>query len=160
MFTTPASSGSSLAPWERVDAAWTVIPNSPTGLDGDAQKLVRHLLTQAAGHRLQHRRRLEADSLWFWEPSPHLAEYVRQRRFYAPGLYRFQPLDLWQVLRKEATLGLEVIATPPGVLGVEVWQELLELQCQRIGQLYVELRRQLGAARAKGELQHILETLM
>ncbi len=148
------------APWQRLDAAWPVITNSPTGLDGDAQRLVRSLLTQAAGKRLQRRRQLETAALWIWEPIPHLAEYVRQRRFFAPGFARFQPLDLCQMLRKETRLGLEVITTPPKVLGVEVWQELLELQCKRIGQLYSELQRLLGQARAQQELRSILEVLV
>ena len=129
-------------------------------MDEDAQRLVRHLLTKAAGLRLQRRRTLEADRLWVWEPTPHLADYVRQRRFYAPGLSRFQPPDLYGLLRTEARLGLEVVVTPPGVLNVEVWQELLELQCQRIGQLYSELQRSLGVVRAQQELQQILEALL
>ncbi len=148
------------APWQRLDAAWPVIDKSPTGLDGDAQRLVRSLLTQAAGKRLQRRRQLQAAALWIWEPIPHLAEYVRQRRFFAPGFARFQPPDLCRMLRKETRLGLEVLATPPKALGVEVWQELLELQCKRIGQLYSELQRLLGRMRAQQELQSILEALV
>ena len=149
-----------LAPWQRVDAAWPTIANSPSGLDGDAQKLVRRLLTQAAGQRLARRHDLEADRLWMWQPQPGLADYTRQRRFYAPGLGRFHPLDVWEALRKEAALALEVIATPPGALGgAEVWQELVALQCQRIGQLHAELQRRLGAARALATLQGMLEAL-
>ena len=148
------------APWQRVDAAWPVIPNSPTGLDGDAQKLVRHLLTRAAGQRLSNRRQLEAERLWMWKPMPHLADYTRQRRFYAPALYRFPPLDLCRMLRDEARLALEVIATPPGALGgAEVWQELVELQCQRIAQLTAALQGWLGSTQAQQALQHLLEGL-
>ena len=142
-----------------MDAAWPVIPNSPTGLDGETQRLVRHLLTKAAGQRLARRRQLAATRLWVWEPSPHLAEYVRQRRFYAPALARFLPPDLCILLRTEARLALEVVATPPGVLGAEVWQALLELQCQRIGQLHASLQDWLGGTRAQQELQGILEGL-
>src|SRR5579883_16415 len=147
------------APWQRLDAAWPVIAKSPTRLDGDAQRLVRPVLTQAAGKRLQRHRELEAARLWIWEPMPHLAEYVRQRRYFVPSLPRFQPPDLSSLLRKEASLALEVLVTPPGVLGVEVWQELLELQCQRIGQIYAALQGWLGKLRAQEALQHILEGL-
>src|SRR5579885_2057908 len=156
----PNADAATPAPWQRLDATWPTILKSPTGLDGDAQRLVRSLLTQATGKRLQRRRQLETAALWIWEPIPHLAEYVRQRRFFAPGFARFQPLDLCQMLRKETRLGLEVITTPPKVLGVEVWQELLELQCKRIGQLYSELQRLLGQARAQQELRSILEVLV
>jgi hypothetical protein len=149
-----------LAPWQRLDAAWSPIAKSPTGLDGDAQRLVRSLLTQAVGQRLRRRRQLDAARLWVWEPIPHLAEYVRQRRYYAPGLARLQPIELYALLRKEASLALEVLATPPGVLGVEVWQELLELQCQRIGQVYGALHHWLPAMRAQQELRQILEGLV
>ncbi len=149
-----------LAPWQRLDAAWSPIAKSPTGLDGDAQRLVRSLLTQAAGRRLRRLRQLEDARLWIWEPLPHLAEYVRQRRFYAPGLVRFQPPVLYAILRQEARLALEVLTTAPGVLGVEVWQDLLELQCQRIGQVYGALRAWLPALRARQELQEILEGLI
>ena len=168
----PASSHTSLSnpvgegrgevalPWQRLDAAWPVIANSPTGLDGDAQRLVRSLLTQAAGKRLQRRRSLEAAALWIWAPMPYLAEYVRQQRFYAPGLPRLHLLELYALLRKEASLELEVLATPPSVPGVEVWQELLELQCKRIGQVYAALHHWLPAFRAQEELQRILEGLL
>ena len=149
-----------LAPWQRLDAAWSPIAKSPTGLDGEAQRLVRSLLTQAVGQRLRRRHQLEAARLWVWEPIPHLAEYVRQRRFYAPGLARLQPIELYALLRKEASLALEVLATPPSVLGVEVWQDLLELQCQRIGQVYGALHAWLPAMRAQQELRQILEGLV
>ncbi len=149
----------SLAPWRRLDATWPVIANSPSKLDGDAQRLVRSLLTQAAGEHLKRRRQLDAASLWIWEPRPHLAEYVRQRRFFASGLYHLFPLDLFRMLRTEASLGLELLETPPSVVGVEVWQELLALQCQRIGQLYAALQHALGRLQAQEALQAILEGL-
>jgi hypothetical protein len=73
---------------------------------------------------------------------------------------RVPPPDLRALLRKEASLALGVIVTPPNVVGIEVWQKLLELQCRRIGQLYAELRRCLGAAQAQKDLQGILETIV
>lgn len=145
-----------LALWERVDATWPVIANSPTGLDGDAQRLVRHLLTRMAGQRLSRRRQSDA-AAWMWEPDPQMADYVRRWRFYAPGLYRFQPPDLYDLLYTEARLALEVVTTLPGVLTLEVWQELLQLQCRRIGQLYAALQRCLGSAQAQAALQRLLE---
>jgi hypothetical protein len=147
------------APWQRLDATWPVIANSPSKLDGDAQRLVRSLLTQAAGEHLKRRRQLDAASLWIWEPRPHLAEYVRQRRFFASGLYHLFPPDLFRMLRAEASLGLELLTTPPSVVGVEVWQELLALQCQRIGQLYAALQHTLGRLQAQEALQAVLEGL-
>jgi hypothetical protein len=155
----PNADAATPAPWQRLDATWPTILKSPTGLDGDAQHIVRYLLTQATGKRLQRRRHLEAASLRLWEPNPNLAEYVRQHRYYAPGLYRFQTPDIYGLLFTEARLTLEVVETAPGVLGVEVWQELLELQCRRIGQLYTELQRCLGRRQAQAALQHLLEGL-
>ncbi len=146
-----------LALWERVDATWPVIANSPTGLDGDTQRLVRHLLTKMAGQRLSRRRQSDAAACWMWEPDPQMADYVRRWRFYAPGLYRFQPPDLYDLLYTEARLALEVVTTLPGVLTLEVWQELLQLQCRRIGQIYSALQRCLGSAQAQAALQHLLE---
>ncbi len=151
---------SGTVPWQRVDAAWQPIATSPTGLDADAQRLVRHLLTQAVGKRLHRRRALEAERLWIWAPRPDLAEHTRQKRFYVPSLPRFHPLELYALLRQEASLALEVLATPPGVLGVEVWQDLLALQCTRIGQVYAALHHWLPALRAQQELRQILEGLV
>src|SRR5579883_2372766 len=144
----------------RGDATWPVILKSPTGLDGDAQRLVRSLLTKAAGKRLARRRHLDDTLRQLWEPTPDLADFVRQYRYYAPGLYRFHTPDIYGLLYTEARLTLEVIETAPGVLGVEVWQELLELQCRRIGQLYTELQRCLGYQQAQAALQRLLEGLV
>jgi hypothetical protein len=137
-----------------------VIANSPTGLDGDIQRLVRRLLTEAAGKRLARRRRLETTFTWIWEPRPDLADHVRQRRFLVPSLSRFPPLDLLSLLRTEASLALEVLTTQPGVVGIEVWPELLTLQCQRIGQIYSALERWLGRLRAQDALGGTLEGLV
>ena len=147
------------APWQRVDALWPVVTDSPTKLDGDCQRLVRSLLTQAVGKRLQRRRQADDTLLRLWEPNPYLAEYVRLGRFYAPGLVRFRPPDLYHLLLNEAGLMLEVLETQPGVLGVEVWQELVELQCRRIGQVYAALQCLLGRTQALDALQRLLEGL-
>jgi hypothetical protein len=40
--------------------------------------------------------------------------------------------DMPHLLYTEASLALEVLETAPGKLGVDIWQALLELQCQRL----------------------------
>ncbi|HEY7349827.1 MAG TPA: hypothetical protein VH599_16035 [Ktedonobacterales bacterium] len=154
-----AASDVSLIPWQRLDAAWPALPDSPTGLDVPAQRMVRRLLTEAVGRRLRMRRSLPPESLFFWQARPHLARYVRKPRFFANLLHCYALVDTRQFLRTEAALALEVLETPPSLLGADEWQKLLALQCQRLGQLYAHLRERIGAV-AQDELHRALNSLI
>ncbi len=145
------------SPWQRLDATWPALPNA-FGLDALAQRLLRQGLTAAVGRRMRRRRALPPESAWLWQTRPHLARYVRQARFYANLLHCYALADMPELLYREALLAVEVLETPPGKLGVEVWQELLEAQCQRIGQLYAHLRQRIGLV-AQEMLLRALERL-
>ena len=147
-----------LAPWQRLDASWPTLPDA-FGLDAVAQRLVRQRLTLAVGQRLKRRRSLPPDSRRLWETRPHLAQYVRQPRFYANLLSGYALVEMPPLLYDEVRLMVEVLETPPGVLGIEVWQGLLAVQCQRIGQLYAHLCQRVGAL-AEAWLQGALDRLL
>lgn len=144
---TPAASVPTPAPasvpWQRLDASWPTLPNA-CGLDATAQRLLRQRLTLAVGQRLQRRRSLPPESRRLWETRPHLAQYVRQPRFYANLLSGYALVEMPPLLYDEVRLTVEVLETPPGVLGIEVWQGLLAVQCQRIRQLYAHLCQRVG----------------
>jgi hypothetical protein len=150
----------SAAPWQRVDAAWPVWPDAATGLDAEAQRLLRLYLTTAVAQRLRNRHHLEEANLWMWQPLPGLAEYVRQRRFLVACLHRYPSPEMGRLLRKEASLTVEVLATPPSYFGIDLWAALLALQCQRIGQLYAHLRERAGQGLALEVLQRALQGLL
>jgi hypothetical protein len=134
------------APWQRLNAAWPTLPESLVGgLDGIAQSLVRHCLTEAAGKRLALHRSLEPESRRIWETRPHLAQYVRQRRFFESLLPHYRLDEFQRLLHTEIGLAVEVLETAPKKLGLETWAALLELQCRRIGQMYAHLRQRMGA---------------
>ena len=146
-------------PWERLDATWPTLPESLTGgLDGSAQRLVRRCLTAAVGARLRLIRSLGPESRRLWETRPHLAQYVRQRRFFPNLLPRYGLAEFLRLLYTEAALAVEVLETPPSRLGVEEWAALVELQCQRIALFYAHLRERIGA-QAQQELAQVFKWL-
>jgi len=130
--------------WQRLDATWQTLPDTTTGLDAAAQRLLRQGLTEAVGQRLRLLRTLAPESLRLRETRPHLAKYVRERRFYANLLRHYALVEVQRMLRVEAALALEVLETRPSKLGITEWGALLDLQCQRIGQLYAHLRERVG----------------
>ncbi len=146
-------------PWQRLDAAWPILPESlMNGLDGFAQRLVRRCLTEAVGDRLRLLRSLGLESQRIWEPRPHLAQYVRQRRFLETLLPRWGLAECQRLLYTEIMLTVEVLETPPSRLGIEEWLALLELQCKRIAQIYVQLRARIGA-QAQQEVERAFKLL-
>ncbi len=157
MVATTSTRAPALSPWQRLDATWPALP-STSGLDATAQRLVRQGLTAAVGRRMRRRRALPPASQRLWETRPHLARYVRQQRFYANLLHCYALAEMPQFLYTEALLAVEVLETPPGRLGVDVWHTLLALQCERLGQLYAHLRQRIGTV-AQEFLQGALERL-
>jgi hypothetical protein len=157
--TSSASPQATAAPWQRVDAAWPALPDTATGLDAEAQRLLRFHLTRAVARRLRNRQHLEAANLWMWQPLPGLAAYVRQRRFLVACLRQYQPLEVGRLLFKEAALTVEGLATPPSDVGMAAWAALLAQQYQRIGQLYAHLRERAGQRLARVALQRALDRL-
>jgi hypothetical protein len=147
-----------LLAWQRLDDAWPTLPDA-FGLDAAAQRLVRQRLTEAVGRHIARQRSLPPESQRLWETRPRLAQYVRQQRFYANLLHCYALADMPELLATEVSLALEVLETPPGKLGAEVWQTLLELQCQRIGQVYADLRQRIGLV-AQDFLQRAFERLV
>jgi hypothetical protein len=155
----PDAAHQPLAPWQRLDATWPILPESlANGLDGSAQRLVRQCLTKAVGARLRMRRSLGPESRRIWETRPHLAQYARQRRFYVNLLPHSGLEESRRLLYTEVALMVEIVETPPVKLGVEEWGALLELQFQRIGQLYAHLRERVGA-QAQQEIERTFKSL-
>jgi hypothetical protein len=73
-------------------------------------------------------------------------------------LPRYGLTECQRLLYTEVALTVEILETPPSRLGVEEWLALLELQCQRIAQIYVQLRSRIGA-QAQQEIERAFKSL-
>ncbi len=159
------------APWQRADSVWPFLPDSPTGLDDKAQRILRYGLTLLLDRRQQCRRAAERAG----QPvplalRPHSLLEVGKRRFFSTALRWLTALDILRYLRQELAMMVDALETPPRPQAGQTWQDWLEQydrwhallaqQCQRVGLLYVDLARRLGRLEARRHLACALEDLL
>ncbi len=148
-------------PWQRADAAFVSLPDSPTGLAPDLQALLRRGWMEALAWRVE-RRRVEA-ALGIESPRPMpqrpLLRRVAERRFYENMLRWYARADLWALLRAEVTLTLDLLEGCVGRLPGTVWIPLLLQECRRISLLYAELRRRIDGEMVENSLRRLLASL-
>jgi hypothetical protein len=149
------------APWQRADAAFVSLPDSPTGLPPNLQALLRRGWMEALAWRLE-RRRVEA-ALGIESPRPMpqrpLLRRVAERRFYENMLRWYARVDLWGLMRAEVTLTLDLLEVCVGKLPGNVWIPLLLEECRRISLLYAELLRRIDGEMAEDSLKRLLASL-
>lgn len=149
------------APWQRADAAFVSLPDSPTGLTPDLQALLRRGWMEALASRVE-RRRFEA-ALGIEPPRPRpqrpLLRRVAERRFYENMLRWYARVDLWELMRTEVTLTLDLLDVCVGNVAGTVWIPLLVEQCRRISLIYAELRKRIDGEMAEGSLRRLLASL-
>jgi len=142
--------------WRIPESLWPDDLDSPTGLDPEAQRLVRLGLTLAVEHHLWLRRSLGEPRL---PRRPCRLQHIRQRRF-NPRLLHWHIVDeLRDLLRAEVAITLELLERPHEKRVCPKWDVLLEQQCARIGQVYLALKAKIGRLQALYELEAALALL-
>jgi hypothetical protein len=148
-------------PWQRVDAAFVPLPDSPTGLSPALQTILRRGWMEALALRVERRRRdaslgLPPPRPW---PPKYLLRKVAERRFYENSLRWYARTDLWAMLRAEVWVTLDLLDLAIGTLPGKVWIPLLLEECRRINLLYTELRHRVDGGQAEDELKRLLAEL-
>ncbi|HEU5200923.1 MAG TPA: hypothetical protein VFU32_14895 [Ktedonobacterales bacterium] len=148
-------------PWQRADAAFVSLPDSPTGLAPDLQALLRRGWMEALAWRLERRRIEAAMGIESPRPTPQrpLLRRVAERRFYDNMLRWYARGDLWKLMRAEVTLTLDLLEVCVGRLPGNVWIPLLLEECRRISLIYAELRRRIDGEMVEGSLRRLLASL-
>ena len=149
------------APWQRADAAFICLPDSPTGLAPDLQAILRRGWMEALAYRVERRRvyaalGIESQPLM---PQRLLLRRVAERRFYENMLRWYARVDLWGLMRTEVTLTLDLLEVCVGKVAGNVWIPLLVEQCRRISLIYAELRQRIDGEMAEVSLRRLLASL-
>lgn len=148
-------------PWQRADAAFVSLPDSPTGLAPNLQALLRRGWMEALAYRVERRRVEAALGLASPRPMPQrpLLRRVAERRFYDNMLRWYARGDLWALMRAEVTLTLDLLEVCVGRLPGNVWIPLLMEECRRISLVYAELRWRIDGEMAEDSLKRLLASL-